>query len=120
MTSLSFPKMFGNGYHTLTVDGKKASVQNVRLSLLSPKDSLFGDPEFGSLLKARLFSQNGIIIKDLVIDDVYTTIKAFVPQVMLKRSDIQVDTDGTDVFVKIKCKNDSDYELDTFVINLTT
>ena len=121
MYSISFPEMLSkDGTRTLVTEDHPATLSNLRLALLSTKNSLFGDPDFGSLLRARLFEQNTPILQDLVIDDIYTTILAFMPQLVLKRSDIVVTSDGIDIFATIKCTNLIDYELDTYTINLTT
>ncbi len=43
------------------------------------------------------------MIKDLIVDEIYTKVIAFMPQLVMKRSDITVTTDGVNVFVKINC-----------------
>lgn len=121
MYSLAFPDMFAkDGVRTQIVEDHEATFSNLKLVLSSTKNSLLGDPDFGSLLKRKLFEQNTIILQDLVIDDIYTTILTFMPQLVLKRSDIKVESDGVDIYATIKCTNLIDYELDTYTINLTT
>lgn len=121
MYSVSFPNIFsGDGSRTLLMEDHEATLSNLRLVLLSTKNSLLGDPDFGSLLQRKLFEQDTPILKDLIIDDIYTTILTFMPQLVLKRTDISVTTDGVDVYATIKCTNLIDYELDTYTINLTT
>lgn len=121
MYSLSFPEMFASdGTRTLMVEDHEATFSNLKLALSSTKNSLLGDPDFGSLLKARLFEQNTPVLQDLVIDDIYTTILSFLPQIAIKRADITVTSDGVDLFATVKCTNLIDYELDTYTINLTT
>ena len=121
MYSISFPEMFAkDGTRTLLLEDHRATLSNLKLVLSSTKNSLLGDPDFGSLLMRKLFEQNTPILQDLVIDDIYTTILTFMPQLVLKRSDITVTSDGVDLFATIKCTNLIDYELDTYTINLTS
>ena len=121
MYSLSFPEMFSkDGTRTMTIEDHAATFSNLKLVLSSTKNSLLGDPDFGSLLKSKLFEQNTVILQDLIIDDIYTTILTFMPQLVLKRTDIKVTSDGVDVFATVQCTNLIDYELDTYTINLTT
>ena len=121
MYSLSFPNIFSkDGTRTMLVEDHQATFSNLKLALASTKNSLLGDPDFGSLLRRKLFEQNTPILRDLVIDDIYTTILTFMPQILLKRSDITVTSNGVDLFATIKCTNLIDYELDTYTINLTT
>ena len=121
MYSLSFPDMFSvDGVTTKVVKDHQATLSNLKLVLLSPKSALFGDPDFGSNLKRKFFEQNTPILRDLIIDDIYGTIITFMPQLVLKRSDITVESNGVDIFATIQCKNLIDYELDTYTINLTS
>ena len=121
MYSLSFPEMFSSdGTRTMIVEDHQATFSNLKLVLSSTKNSLLGDPDFGCMLKNKLFEQNTIVLQDLVIDDIYTTILTFMPQLTLKRSDITVTSDGVDLFATIQCTNLIDYELDAYTINLTS
>ena len=118
MKSLSFPEIFNNS-STKTISDHEATMSNLKLLLLSEKSELFGDPYFGTNLKKLLFEPNNVILQDLVIDDIYTAILTFIPQLTLKRSDITVTHDGVNLLATIKCTNLIDYELDTYTINLT-
>lgn len=121
MYSIAFPEMFSkSGVKTNLIEDHQATFSNLKLVLSSTKTSLLGDPEFGSLLVKKLFEQNTPILQDLVIDDIYTTILTFMPQILLKRKDITLTSDGVDLYATIKCTNLIDYELDTYTINLTT
>ena len=121
MYSLSFPNMFSkDGTRTLLLEDHQATFSNLKLVLDSTKKSLLGDPDFGSLLHVKFFEQNTPILRDLIIDDIYTTIMTFMPQILLKRTDIVVTSDGIDIIATIKCTNLIDYELDTYTINLTS
>ena len=121
MYSLAFPDMFAkSGVKTMLLEDHEATFSNLKLILSSTKNSLLGDPDFGSLLKNKLFEQNTPILQDLVIDDIYTTILTFMPQLALKRSDITVSSNGIDLFATIKCTNLINYELDAYTINLTS
>ena len=55
------------------VEDHEATFTNLKLALLSSKNSLFGDPDFGSLLRRKFFEQDSPLLKDLIIDDIYTT-----------------------------------------------
>jgi phage baseplate assembly protein W len=108
-----------NGYETTVAKDHLATSNNLKLVLMTDKNSLLGDPDFGCDLKRRIYEQNNAILRDLVIDDIYSTIVTFMPQLSLKRNDITVESDGVDVYATIKCTNLIDYELDTYTIKLT-
>lgn len=118
MYSLEFPNLFSNTKTNL-VEDHEATYSNLRLMLLSEKTSLFGDPYFGTLLKRVLYEQNSVVLQDLIIDEIYTAIVMFMPQIKIKRSDITVTSNGVDVFANIRCINLVDYVTDMYTINLT-
>jgi len=75
-------------------DYGKATRQNVLLLLQSERGELICDPYFGILLKHYLFNQNNYILKDILIDTIYTQIAIFLPQVKISRNDINIVTDS--------------------------
>ena len=119
MYSIAFPEIFSSSGTRLVKD-KDATMSNLRLLLASWKNSLFGDPYFGSNIKNFIYEQNNIILRDLIIDDIYVSIQQFMPQIYIKREDIEIINDGVDVYVNINCINKLDKELNTYQINLTS
>ena len=117
MKSLSFPEMFNNS-STKTINDHEATMSNLKLLLLSEKSELFGDPYFGTNLKKLLFEPNNVILQDLVIDDIYTAILQFMPQIRIERRDISVVSNGDKLYVKIKALNLLDYTTDLYTLNL--
>ena len=118
MYSIAFPKMF-NDTKTLLLKDTKATASNLWLLLKSDKRALFGDPFFGTSLKRALFEQNDGILVDLVIDEIFTTITTFMPQIKLLRENIKLTSDGVDVFCDITCTDLTDYTTNLYKINLT-
>ena len=87
--------------------------------LSSEKLSHFGDPYFGTRLKRALFEQPSHLIVDLMVDEIYTTIITFIPQIFLTRKDIKLTTDGTDLYATINYVYLPDNTSDLYTINLT-
>ena len=118
MYSIAFPNMF-NSARTLLFEDHKATLSNLKLLLRSERASLLGDPYFGVLLKRILFELNNNVLRDLIIDEIYTSIITFMPQIKLNRSDIAITSNGIDVFAEIRGLNLIDYQTDMFNICLT-
>ena len=78
MYSIAFPEMFTTATTNLVVD-YNATLSNLKLLLMSDKLSLFGDTYYGTNLIQMLFENNNTILKDLLIDDIYTAIATFMP-----------------------------------------
>lgn len=119
MKSINFPDMIFNTT-TNIIEDHEATASNLKLLLLSDKGSLFGDPYYGTNLKKLTFEQNNQVIKDLIIDDIYTAILTFMPQLILDRKDITITSDKATVYVNIKATNLIDYTTDLYNINLTS
>lgn len=91
MKSMGFPKMFKTKSSSSIIENKEATLNNIKLLIGSEQTTLFGDPFFGIKLKRRLFEQNSKVLKDIIIDDIYSQIKVFIPQVVVNRSDIEIN-----------------------------
>lgn len=117
MYSIKFPDMI-LGVTTALVEDKKATEQNLKLMLLSDRGALFGDPYFGTLWRKLLFDQNSEILRDIIIDDILTSIQTFMPQLLVKREDIEVNSDRYSVLINIKALNLLDYQTDMYSIKL--
>ena len=118
MISIKYPDIFSTSKTNL-VEDRDATYSNMKLLLTSWKNSLIGDPYFGTNLKKFIYNQNNTVLKDLIIDDIYVSILTFLPQVSINRKDIKVDSDGADVFTTITCINKLNSIVDTYNIMLT-
>ena len=122
MRSLKFPKMFGINSSEVWQDSehKEATAQTCLLTLQTVKDSLLGDPSFGNTLQKYLFDQNNYILKDIIIDIIYSQLVTFLPQIKVERDDIQIIQDA--IRGKLICKftgvSQIDFTLNTYSLNL--
>ena len=117
MNSIAFPNMFSRTV-TNTVSNYDATLQNLKMLLWSEKGELFGDPYFGTGIKRYMSDQNDYILKDILIDDIYTAIITFMPQIYLTRKDITLVSDLAKVSVTIKAMNRVDYTTNLYNIIL--
>lgn len=120
MYSIAFPNIFTNKIKTNLVKDKDATLSNLWLLLNSDKLTLFGDPYYGTSLKRAIFEQGDSVLIDLLIDEIYTTIITFMPQISLNRKDIKITVDKSKVFAEIKCKDLTDYTTNLYKIDITT
>lgn len=107
MNSIGFPKIF-NGNSTTVIqqaDSSKSILQWLHLLLSSESGTLICDPHFGLRLKRYMFDQNNYILRDILIDEIYTQITTFCPCVYLERKNISIRTDGYKVYAHITCKD---------------
>ena len=119
MQSLAFPNMFTSS-RTLTYSDHEATLSNLRLLLKSDRNSLFGDPYYGTNLQHVIFMQNNVVLQDLVIDEIYSCIKVFMPQISLRRNDIKLFAQDNILYCTIQATNIIDHTTDLYSIPLTT
>ena len=118
MRSFKFPKMFKSNSSRIWREDEynKATRQNVLILLQSERGELECDPYFGVLLKHYMFNQNSYILKDMLIDTIYTQIAIFLPQVKISRNDIDIITDAKRgrLYCSFSGINQIDYTHNTF------
>ena len=96
MRSFKFPKMFKSNSSQIWREDEygKATRQNALILLQSERGEFECDPYFGILLKHYMFNQNSYILKDMLIDTLYTQIAIFLPQIKVSRNSIDIITDS--------------------------
>lgn len=118
MYSINFPEML-LGQKTVLVQNHDATFQNLKYLLLSDKMSMIGDPYYGTNLKRLLYSQSKIL-KDILLDDIYTAIGVFMPQLVMSRNDMDIYIEDQNVYVQFSCTNIVDHVNNLYKICLTS
>lgn len=118
MRSIKFPNMFSTNSTNVWKSNEylKATKQNAILVLHTEKGELLGDPYFGLLLKHYLFDQNNYILRDAIIDQIYTQLALFIPQVHVDRKDIDIvqDKEKGKLYCTFSGTNQIDYQFNTY------
>ena len=116
MNSINFPKMFkGNATIINSENAPTASILEwIHLLLGSEAGTLFGDPGFGIRLKRYLYEQNNYVLRDILIDEIYTQITTFCPSVYLERKNITLTSNQNTINARIVCKNQETFETNMY------
>lgn len=117
MASIQFPKMFSKT-STKIIHDYDATKQNAILVLRSEETGLFGDPYFGTKLKNLIFNPNNIILKDVVIDEIYTKLAIFMPQLIINRRDMNITFERAKLYCTFKARYVESFELNTYSLYL--
>lgn len=115
MKSFDFPKMF-NTNSTRTISDKEATKRNLESLLHCEKGEFLSDPYYGIRLKRYMFEQNSSVLKDIIVDEIYTQIALFMPQLKVTRKDITITQSKATLYAKIKCVNRVDFTTDLYNI----
>jgi phage baseplate assembly protein W len=94
----------------------EATRQNTKLLLQCERGELFGDPYFGLLLKHFMFDPNSYILRDQIIDMIYTQLAQFIPQIKVERKNISVyqDREKGKLYCEFSGINQIDYTVNTY------
>lgn len=117
MNAVGFPNML-QANKTVIVKDLDATKQNLTYLLQSYKKTMLGDPYFGTNLRKLFYESNNAILRDLVIDDIYSAINNFMPQIRVTRKDITVTSDRNMVMVNIIAQNLLDFSFAEYNIKL--
>lgn len=125
MRSLEFPQMFNSNSSRVRKESDylQSTYQNLKLLLMTECGEMAGDPYFGTMLKHYLFDQNSYILRDILIDMLYTKIAIFIPQLHVERSDITITQNKKEkgkVYITIHGINQIDFKPNTYNLTLYT
>ena len=122
MRSIKFPKMFNTNSTNVWKSNEylSATTQNTILLLHTTRGELFGDPYFGLMLKRFMFDQNNYVLRDQIIDMIYTQLAVFIPQVHVERKDITIfqDREKAKLYCEFTGTNQIDYTVNTYSLVL--
>ena len=118
MKSISFPNMFRTTSTIVKTDSHDATYQNLLLVLGAEKGDFICDPFFGVRLRRYLFNQNNYILRDIIIDEIYSQLMVFMPQLLVNRNDITVDVKDNKLICNIKVVNRVNFLPDSYSLVL--
>lgn len=122
MRSLKFPKMFNTNSTNVWLSSEYSAQtrQNTITLLHCERGELFCDPYFGIMLKHYMYDQNNYILKDAIVDTIYTQLALFIPQIKIQRKDIDIyqDRERGKLYCTFSGTNQIDYTNNTYSIVL--
>ena len=122
MRSLKFPHMFNTNNTRVWKSNEylNATKQNTKILLQCERGELIGDPYFGLLLRHFFFDQNNYVLRDQIIDMIYTQLAVFIPQVYVERKNITIfqDREKAKLYCEFSGINQIDYQPNTYQLVL--
>lgn len=109
MNSIGWPRMFNNS-NTVIKKDNDATLICLHLLLSSEANTFNFDPDFGIKIRRYYFNQNNYVLKNILIDEIYTKMCAFAPQIFLERNNILIKQEGSKLYAEIYCKNRETFE----------
>ena len=118
MNVIRFPKIFNNNSTAVVTDPSACMFQSIRLLINSEMTSLLGDPGFGIRLKKYFYEQNNYILRDILIDEIYTQLCTFLPQIFVERKNIQITQKYEKLYVQLSFTIKETFESSTYELVL--
>lgn len=116
--TFSFPQMVGRDNKKVTLSENNKSINECLGILLRTRPGeMLGDPNYGCLLIERIFSYQGLVVEQLIKEDIVNAINAYEPRITVTYSDIQIVYDATTVRIYLnytinQTGKRSEYEVD--------
>ena len=118
MRSYQFPQMFNTNSSRIWRSDEylEATQQNAIILLHCERGELACDPYFGLMLKHFLFNQNNFVLRDQIIDVIYTQLAIFMPQIKVRRQDIEIiqDKEKGKLYCNFHGISQIDYQVQTY------
>lgn len=118
MNLINFPKMFENNTTKVIKDDYEATKLALSLLLSCEKGELYGDPFYGIRLKRYFYEPNNYILRDILVDEIYTQVKTFCPQIYLPRQNITITQEEKTLKVHLNAINRLDYTTNMYDIEI--
>lgn len=89
--TFSFPQIINRMSHKIEMSTNTKSINECLGILLRTRPGeLLGDPEYGCLLIERVFMYEGLIVEELIREDIINAIRDYEPRIEVTGSDIQI------------------------------
>lgn len=90
-TTFSFPQIVNRGSHKIELSSDTKSINECLGILLRTRPGeLLGDPEYGCTLIERLFMYNGLVVEQLVKEDIIDAVSKYEPRISMRENDITI------------------------------
>ena len=119
-TTFSFPRMVDMRTRKTQLSSTYKSI-NECLSILlrTRKGELLGDPNYGCNLLERVFMYNGVIVEQLIKEDIVDAISKYEPRINITTNDIYIEKDTRTIRIYLQYEIKTSGEINEFNLEIT-
>lgn len=119
-TTFSFPRMVDMRTRKTQLSSTYKSI-NECLSILlrTRKEELLGDPNYGCNLLERVFMYNGVIVEQLIKEDIVDAISKYEPRINITTNDIYIEKDTRTIRIYLQYEIKTSGEINEFNLEIT-
>ena len=119
-TTFSFPRMVDLRTRKITLSDTYKSINEcLGILLRTRKGELLGDPDYGCNLLERIFMYNGLIVEQLIREDILDAVSKYEPRINMTSNDIIIEQDVRTVRIYIQYKIKTSGEINEFNLEIT-
>ena len=119
-TTFSFPRMVDLRTRKITLSDTYKSINEcLGVLLRTRKGELLGDPDYGCNLLERIFMYNGLIVEQLIREDILDAVSKYEPRINMTRNDIIIEQDVRTVRIYIQYEIKTSGEINEFNLEIT-
>lgn len=119
-TTFSFPRMVDLRTRKITLSDTYKSINEcLGVLLRTRKGELLGDPDYGCNLLERIFMYNGLIVEQLIREDILDAVSKYEPRINMTSNDIIIEQDVRTVRIYIQYEIKTSGEINEFNLEIT-
>ena len=119
-TTFSFPRMVDLRTRKITLSDTYKSINEcLGILLRTRKGELLGDPDYGCNLLERIFMYNGLIVEQLIREDILDAVSKYAPRINMTSNDIIIEQDVRTVRIYIQYEIKTSGEINEFNLEIT-
>lgn len=119
-TTFSFPRMVDMRTRKTQLSSTYKSINECLSVLLrTRKGELLGDPNYGCNLLERVFMYNGVIVEQLIKEDIVDAISKYEPRINITTNDIYIEKDTRTIRIYLQYEIKTSGEINEFNLEIT-
>ena len=120
-TTFSFPYLFNRISKKTNLSSDNKSINECLSVLLRTRPGeLLGNPNYGCNLLNNLFKYNGVLIDNIIKEDIVNAIHKYEPRIDITYNDIEIIQEDSKVFIFLTYLIKDTKEINEYNIQLTT
>lgn len=119
-STFSFPQIVDRTTRKIQLSaGNKSINECLGILLRTRPGEMLGDPEWGCNLIDRIFMYNGVLIEELVKEDILNAVAKYEPRIIMYSDDIQLVQDTQTLYIFIQYQIKETGEINQYNMEIT-
>ena len=118
--TFSFPQIINRTSGKIEMSDNVQSINECLGILLRTRPGeLFGDPDWGCYLIDRVFKYQGVIVEELIKEDIATAVRKYEPRIIMSPNDVIISKSVNEIRIYIKYTIKKTGEINEYNMSIT-